>query len=1104
MRIEKIRIQNLNSLYGIHEVDFTADKYHESNLFMIWGPTGSGKTTLLDAITLALYDRTSRLDKVTTSNEIMSKGTKYCSAEVVFSIGDARYRASWSQEINSKGNLNDRKRELCKITETGDTIVIETAKSEIDKAIENLVRLNYEQFTKAVLLEQGRFSEFLTAKDDDRAKILEQLTGTEIYSKLSEKAYKRAEAEEKNRDLAKKALEGIELLSDGEIEECMSDKASHEAEINALKGDIDRINAELNWIEKESEAAKRVAAIEAEKLAHEKETADFEPKRTTLLAGERAAKIVHIYEQNAKNEKSLNDEQTALNLHQTQLPLAKQTLEQCEKNAEETNLQFESAKKSCEANKPLFDKVRELKKELQAKQEELKACQKRLQQDEQKHSNKEEEIKAKKKELENTESRLANAKIYFEKNAIDEQLLVEYGAIEVQQKQLLDADKEISKLKALYETAQKEETKARKDLEAANHKLEETRAVHEANQKKAASAQMNYEQVLDGHSLIDLESNRSSLLREKSTVQEIENYAKKRHELVDGKPCPLCGATSHPFCEGLIPQLSEVDKEINRVETLIIAIRKAKEDVDKASEYARKSQLMLDQTTEATKTLKKALDMAITQCTEKCEALETSRAKQNDMLASFNQIVEKYGESAADCTQLPDVCKKLKQRCDKWKKAVPLRDDLQNKYTNQQTEIQTLQAHVDEILVQLNNHKAESLAQNALVKAKQDELWTLFGDRNVDSEEKALKAKENDAYVQFQKASADLTKAHSTLDKLETGIVERQKNVENWDRVVRESQSALTEALKAQNFNDEADFRAARQPDHDLQSLRQHADKLDKVGNDIKSRAAEAGQVLRKLRQNPLTSRSKQDLQAEKEQKNATIEELNKKLGIIHQKLETQQKDRDRLQKLTDDLRHAEAEYQRWDNLNKLIGQCNGGKFRKFAQSVTFNVLLRNANRYLRDKKLMPRYELVRRTSDDQTLSFMVMDYKTGFPRTANNLSGGEKFCMSLALALALSEMASNNVAVESLFIDEGLGTLDDETLDTALAMLQNLGEAKRERLVGLISHIERAQRKITTHITVETLGNGHSRLSGPGCTTLRTVPDEPKPKKKGKKTKIK
>ena len=150
----------------------------------------------------------------------------------------------------------------------------------------------------------------------------------------------------------------------------------------------------------------------------------------------------------------------------------------------------------------------------------------------------------------------------------------------------------------------------------------------------------------------------------------------------------------------------------------------------------------------------------------------------------------------------------------------------------------------------------------------------------------------------------------------------------------------------------------------------------------------------------------------------------------------------------------------------------------------------------------MPRFELVRKNSDDQSLGFMVMDYQTGRPRTAQNLSGGEKFCMSLSLALALSEMASNNVAIESLFIDEGLGTLDDQTLDTALTMLQNLGDARRERLVGLITHVDRARETIMTHITVEKLGNGRSTIHGPGCQMVKAILPEAEPSKRGRKPK--
>ena len=158
--------------------------------------------------------------------------------------------------------------------------------------------------------------------------------------------------------------------------------------------------------------------------------------------------------------------------------------------------------------------------------------------------------------------------------------------------------------------------------------------------------------------------------------------------------------------------------------------------------------------------------------------------------------------------------------------------------------------------------------------------------------------------------------------------------------------------------------------------------------------------------------------------------------------------------------------------------------YRKFAQGLTFNILLRKANSYL--TRLMDRYEFVRKNSEDQSLEFLVQDYHTGKLRPASNLSGGEQFCLSLSLALALSDMASKNVTIDSLFIDEGLGTLDDSTLDTALSMLRNLTNGKNDRLVGLITHVTLAKQRITTQIVAEKLGGGHSRLVGPGCRIVK------------------
>jgi len=169
---------------------------------------------------------------------------------------------------------------------------------------------------------------------------------------------------------------------------------------------------------------------------------------------------------------------------------------------------------------------------------------------------------------------------------------------------------------------------------------------------------------------------------------------------------------------------------------------------------------------------------------------------------------------------------------------------------------------------------------------------------------------------------------------------------------------------------------------------------------------------------------------------------------------------------------------QRWQRLDNLIGSSNGKKFRNFAQGITFEIMVQHANRNL--QKMSDRYILLR--DKKHPLELNVMDnYRGGDVRTTKNLSGGESFLVSLALALGLSNMASNNVRVDSLFLDEGFGTLDEETLETALQTLASLQQ--EGKIIGIISHIAALRDRLDTRIQVSPGLGGHSRLIGPGIT---------------------
>ena len=190
MKILSIRLKNLNSLKGEWKIDFTQSPFAENGLFAITGPTGAGKTTLLDAICLALYHQTPRLGQITNaSNEIMTRGTSECLAEVEFEVQGKAYRAFWSMRRsrgNVDGNLQPADAELAEVA-TGK--VLATQIRQKNEEIEKLTGLDFGRFTKSMMLSQGNFAAFLNADENKRAELLEELTGTEVYGQVSMKVH---------------------------------------------------------------------------------------------------------------------------------------------------------------------------------------------------------------------------------------------------------------------------------------------------------------------------------------------------------------------------------------------------------------------------------------------------------------------------------------------------------------------------------------------------------------------------------------------------------------------------------------------------------------------------------------------------------------------------------------------------------------------------------------------------------------------------------------------------------------------------------------------------------------------------------------------------
>lgn len=216
MKINRLSFKNINSLKGEWALNFDQEPFLSNGLFAITGPTGAGKTTILDAICLALYHETPRLAISKSHNEVMTRNTSDCAAEVEFEVQGKGYRASWSQRRakgKAEGNLQEMKVELAEVA-SGNILASQVKLKK--QLVAEITGLDFSRFRKSMLLSQGEFAAFLNAPANDRAELLEELTGTEIYGQISQAVFESHNQAKAQLDQLRAKAEGVNLLSDTE------------------------------------------------------------------------------------------------------------------------------------------------------------------------------------------------------------------------------------------------------------------------------------------------------------------------------------------------------------------------------------------------------------------------------------------------------------------------------------------------------------------------------------------------------------------------------------------------------------------------------------------------------------------------------------------------------------------------------------------------------------------------------------------------------------------------------------------------------------------------------------------------------------------------
>ena len=328
------------------------------------------------------------------------------------------------------------------------------------------------------------------------------------------------------------------------------------------------------------------------------------------------------------------------------------------------------------------------------------------------------------------------------------------------------------------------------------------------------------------------------------------------------------------------------------------------------------------------------------------------------------------------------------------------------------------------------------------------------------------------------------------VDKLVNTIALTNSDMENNRKLLeaKTQEKQFIEAEKQLLTSARTDLFGSKQIENEEKRLKELVEKAEKSKADAERLKSNAITELAKIqaisteKENELaakqiekmTEKNADKLQSDYDEKKLQIDLLSQKIGANRLSIKTNEEN---LRKNSKKLNEKEIQQKicaRWGCLDELIGSKDGKKYRNFAQALTFEYLIGLANFQLRN--MSNRYILKRLGDVVNPFELSVIDkFQNCEERTAKNLSGGEKFIVSLSLALALSNMASRNMNVDTMFIDEGFGTLDSDYLDVALSALSNL--QNEGKLIGIISHLSDLKERITTHIAVVPIGNGHSRI---------------------------
>ncbi|MGP5010193.1 AAA family ATPase [Psychrobacter glacincola] len=480
--------------------------------------------------------------------------------------------------------------------------------------------------------------------------------------------------------------------------------------------------------------------------------------------------------------------------------------------------------------------------------------------------------------------------------------------------------------------------------------------------------------------------------------------------------------------------------------------------------------------------------------TDKYENHLTIELKATDVQGVLKLLIESIHKQAvlasADYDEHIDQLRAQRNALKRLKQYHHEQSSRQQQLTNT---LSSLTANIESKQAQLANDETALKELERLIDNKTDDIEQLkkarkelFADKDTDYEENQLRSTADEARAKQIIAQRQLDSVQQSLEQLKIREQQLATELQSATTTLNIQDSIFINLLAESKFIDEADFLSARLPKEEREALHVRKLTIDSSLQQAKLQLDNTQQALEQKLATPMTDEGRETLAGKHHQIQTDIDELSQKIGAIDQKLKDNdsQKGQQAAQLIAID--EQKQKLQVWQQLHTLIGSADGKKYRTFAQGLTFEVMISHANTQL--QKMSDRYLLIH--DDSNPLELNVIDnYQGGDIRSTKNLSGGEGFIISLALALGLSQMASHNIRVDSLFLDEGFGTLDEESLDIALDTLTSLQQ--EGKLIGIISHVQALKDRILTQIKVEKISGGFSQISGQGCRRVVNITNE-------------